>query len=260
VAYFTKVLGGQIEYQLGFSEHFAEFQFDRERQARKAMKTLSVLEDFYGGPGSLSTLTLLDVGCSSGLMTRAYSKRFRSTVGIDIDVPAVKYAAANFSSERLEFVVADAMNTGFSSGSFDVVTCTHVYEHVPDSNRLIKEIHRVLKKGGICHFAAHNRMSAIEPHYGLPFLSVLPKSMANWYLRILGKGERYYENLLTLGGLRRLVAQFECHDYTTDIIRDPVQYHATELLTPGSLKQKLALGVTQTLYFLCPTYVWILKK
>ena len=260
MAYSKEILDEQIHYQLGFSEHFAEFLFDQERQARKAAKTLSVLEDFYGGPGSLSKLTLLDVGCSAGLMTKVYSERFLRTVGIDIDAPAVEYAAANFSSEKLEFVVADAMNTGFSSGSFDVVTCTHIYEHVPDSSKLMNEIHRVLKKGGICHFTAQNRMSVMEPHYGLPLLSVLPKFMAHWYLRILGKGKLYYENHLTLGGLRRLVAEFECHDYTAEIIRDPAQYHATELLTPGSLKQKIALGVTQTLYFLCPTYVWILKK
>ena len=147
MAYLKDTPGGLVEYQLGYLEHFAEFQFDQARQVRKAEKILSVLEDFYGGPNSLSALTLLDLGCSAGLMTRVYSERFLRTVGIDIDVPAVKYAAANFSSEKLEFVVADAMDTGFSAGSFDVVTCTHVYEHVPDSNRLMKEIHRVLKKG-----------------------------------------------------------------------------------------------------------------
>jgi 2-polyprenyl-3-methyl-5-hydroxy-6-metoxy-1,4-benzoquinol methylase len=260
VAYLKEIPGGQIEYQFGYLEHFAEFQLDQARQVRKAEKILSVLEDFYGGPNSLSALTLLDLGCSAGLITRMYSERFLRTVGIDIDIPAVEYAAKNFSSEKLEFVVGDAMNTGFSSGSFDVVTCTHVYEHVPDSSRLMEEIHRILKQGGICHFTAQNRMAVMEPHYGLPFLSMLPKSMAHWYLRILGKGDLYYENHLSLGGLRRLVAEFECHDYTAEIIRDPVQYHATEMLTPGSLKQKIALGVTQTLYFLCPTYVWILKK
>jgi 2-polyprenyl-3-methyl-5-hydroxy-6-metoxy-1,4-benzoquinol methylase len=260
VAYFKEIPGGQIEYQLGFAEQYAEFLFDQERQAQKASKTLAVLENYCGGPDSLSKLILLDVGCSAGLMTKVYSERFLRTVGIDIDIPAVEYAAANFSSERLAFAVADAMDTGFPSGSFDVVTCSHIYEHVPDSNRLMKEIHRILRKGGICHFAAQNRMSVIEPHYGLPLLSVLPKFMAHRYLRILGKGNMYYENLLTLSGLRKLVAEFECHDYTTEIIRDPVQYHATELLTPGSLKQKLALIVAQTLYFLCPTYVWILKK
>jgi len=255
-----ETLGEQIDYQFGFLERYAEFLFDDARQAQKSAKILSVLEDFYGGSGSLSSLSLLDIGCSAGLMTQAYSQSFSRTIGIDIDAPAVEYAARNFSSEKLEFVVADAMNTGFSSGSFDVVTCTHIYEHVPDSNRLMKEIHRILRKGGICHFTAQNRMSIMEPHYGLPLLSVIPKPLAHWYLRILGRGKLYYENHLTLAGLRKLVADFECYDYTTEIIRDPVQYHATELLTSGSLKQKLALFVTRTLYFLCPTYVWILKK
>ncbi len=247
-------------YQDGYCERFAEYQFDEARQKQKAMKTLSVLEDFCGGPGSLEKLTLLDMGCSAGLMTRLYSKKFNRTVGIDIDSPAVEYAAANYSSEKLEFLVRDAMNTGLESESFDVATCTHIYEHVPDYTKLMAEIHRVLKKGGICYFAAQNRLSLIEPHYFLPLLSVVPKPVAHVYFRLFGKGDFYYENLLTLGQLRNLVAGFECHDYTIKIMDDPVKYYATELLAPGSLKQRLALAFVRTAYFLCPTYIWILKK
>ena len=247
-------------YQYGFSERFAEYQYDEQRQARKAMKTLSVLEDFCGGPGSLEALTLLDLGCSSGFMTRLYGRTFGRTVGVDIDSPAVEYAAAHFSSNKLEFLVRDAMDTGFGPESFDVVTCTHIYEHVPDFKKLLTEIHRILKKGGICYFAAHNRLSLMEPHYGLPLLSVVPKPIAHVYSRVFGRGDHYYENLLTLGKLRRLVAGFECHDYTLKIMSDPSKYHATELLTPGSLKQRLALAFARTTYFLCPTYIWILRK
>ena len=59
-------------YQYGFSEVFAEYQYDVERQNQKAWKVLSVLRDFYGKSRSLTDLTLLDVGCSAGLMTNLY--------------------------------------------------------------------------------------------------------------------------------------------------------------------------------------------
>jgi len=172
----------------------------------------------------------------------------------------VEHAIANFSSESLQFSVADAIDTGLESGSFDVVTCTHIYEHVPDSNKLMTEIHRVLKIGGICYFAAQNRLSLIEPHYRLPLLSVLPKPVAHVYYRLFGKGDFYYEKLLSLKSLRKLTAAFALHDYTLEIIKDPVKYSATELLVPGSLAQKMALVFAAIAYFLCPTYIWILKK
>jgi 2-polyprenyl-3-methyl-5-hydroxy-6-metoxy-1,4-benzoquinol methylase len=247
-------------YQLGYAEQYAQYQFDSARQDQKAAKVLAVLEDYYGGPGSLEDLTLLDMGCSAGLMTKPYSERFGKVVGVDIDAPAVRHAAKCYSSERLQFLVADAMNTGLEAGSFDVVTCTHIYEHVPDFHALMDEIRRVLKPGGICYFAAHNRLCLMEPHYGLPLLSVLPKTLAHRYLRCLGKGDRYYETLLTLRSLRRLVADFHIIDYTKRIIENPVKYRATDLLVPGSGKQRIALFVLDLAYFLCPTYIWLLRK
>ena len=33
----------------------------------------------------------------------------------------------------------------------------------------------------------------MEPHYNLPFLSYLPKSTANYYVRFTGKAKKYYE-------------------------------------------------------------------
>jgi 2-polyprenyl-3-methyl-5-hydroxy-6-metoxy-1,4-benzoquinol methylase len=247
-------------YQYGYSETFAEYQFDRERQNQKARKTLSVLSDYYEGTASLSSLTLLDIGCSAGLMTRLYGERFGRVVGIDIDEPAVNHASQSYSDRNLEFLVRDSMNTGFEDETFDVVTCTHIYEHVPDADRLLEEIHRVLKKGGVCYFAAQNRLCWQEPHYFLPLLSVMPKSWAHVYVRLFGKGEYYYENLRTLTGLRKLVKRFHIVDYTTKVMKDPERYHATELLKPGSLKQKLALLAAKCAYYLCPTYIWLLRK
>lgn len=247
-------------FQYGYAEYYAEYQFDALRQRQKAEKAVSVLADYFGGTERAADLNLLDIGCSAGLMTCWYASRFGRVMGVDIDEPAIDYAQRNFAGRNLAFHVADCTDTGFDDATFDVVTCTHIYEHVPDSRKMMREIHRVLKPGGVCFFTAQNRVCLVEPHFFLPFLSMLPKPLAHRYMRITGKGSYYYENLLTLVELRRLVSDFRIVDYTARVIADPEKYHADELIRPGSLQQRLALTVLKVAYFLCPTYVWVLVK
>jgi SAM-dependent methyltransferase len=135
-----------------------------------------------------------------------------------------------------------------------------VYEHVPDATRLLSEIYRVLRPGGVCFFSAGNRLALIEPHYRLPLLSVVPKFVAHWYLRLLHRGDYYYEKHLTYWGLKKLVSQFELRDYTSRVTDDPVRFDATDVLLPGSAKQKIAQVLLSIAYWACPTYLWILKK
>ena len=58
------------------------------------------------------------------------------------------------------------------------------------------EIHRMLKPGGVCYFSAGNRITLIEAHHKLPLLSVIPKKLAHYYLRIFTE-HNYFENHLT---------------------------------------------------------------
>lgn len=152
------------------------------------------------------------------------------------------------------------MNVNFADETFDVITCSHVYEHVPDSNKLMNEIYRLLKRNGVCYFAAGNRMKIIEGHYGLPFLSIIPKAIAHIYLKILKRGTFYYENHLSLNGLKKLISKFEIIDYTQKVIECPDKYYARDMVNPGSLKQKISIFVCKTAYWLFPTYIWLLRK
>jgi len=45
-------------------------------------------------------------------------------------------------------VKMDICNIAYPDGSFDVVYCSHVLEHVPDDRRAMREFHRVLVPGG----------------------------------------------------------------------------------------------------------------
>jgi ubiquinone/menaquinone biosynthesis C-methylase UbiE len=152
------------------------------------------------------------------------------------------------------------MRTGLGDGSVDVVTCTHVYEHVPDAGQLMAEIDRVLKPGGVCLFIAGNRLTLVEADNHLPLLSVVPRWMAHRYMRVMGRGATYYEHTRTVWGLRALVRRFVVHDYTLRVLREPERFYATDLVRSGTFRQRVAIGVVKAAYWLSPTYVWVLEK
>jgi len=246
-----------MTYQLGFSASHPEQMYDEQARRAKANKSLTILTDYLH---DLSALSLLDIGCSTGFMTRIYAERFRSVVALDIDEPAVNFAARENQAPNIEFRVGDSMATGLPSDSFDVVTCTHIYEHVPDAQRLVDEIYRVLKPGGVCMFAAGNRFIPIEGHYGLPLLAAIPKPLGHLYLRAARKGDHYYETHFSHRNLRKLVARFEVIDYTRRVIEHPQRYSATDVVPPDSTKQKVARVIAAHANWLVPTYLWLLKK
>jgi len=240
-----------------YSQRLPGAVFDKEARKEKAEKILAVLFDYFHG--SLSALEVLDLGCASGIMTTFMAPRFKWIVGTDIDLEALAYARSTKTSHAA-FFPSDAMSLPFKSEVFDVVICAHVYEHVPDSAKLMEEIHRVLRRGGVCFFAAGNRLRLVEPHYRLPFLSILPSTLADTYLEITGRGSHYDEKHLTYWGLKRLVSNFQVFDYTKKILQDPERYSATDLCAPGSLKQKGAILFSRLAYGLVPTYIFLLKK
>lgn len=245
------------QYQNHFSALHNELYNYEERQ-QKANKIIAILSDFL--KCDLKDMNLLDIGSSTGIMTELLSENFSETVGIDIDEQGIKYAKKNFENVHLSFSLGDAMNIKFPNKYFDVINCTHIYEHVPDSTKLLREIHRVLKPNGVVFFAAGNRLNFMEPHYHLPLLSVIPKWLANKYIRLFKKADFYYENHLTYWGLKKLVSEFEINDYTKEVIKNPQKFFATEMVKDKSLLQYFYLAVLNLAYWVCPTYIWVLRK
>lgn len=249
-----------VTYQENYTQNPAarKSMYDDQGRTRKAAKVISVLEDFFD---DLKDLGLLDVSCSTGIMAYEYSLKAGSVTGIDIDRAAVEFASEHNNRENIEYLVMDAMNTGFEPDMFDILVCNQTYEHVPDAKKLLDEIYRVLKPGGVCYFGATNRLSFFERHYGkLPLLSVIPKPMAHLYLRLTGKARYYYETHLTMWGLKKIVSQFELIDYTRKVVQDPVRFEATDMIRPGGMTQKISLALLRHAYWLFPGYIWLLRK
>ncbi len=232
--------------------------YDIQHREHKARTMVAVLGDFLDQP--LHQMRLLNVGGSAGIVDNYLADRFGWVVGIDIDEPAIKYARKNFTKDNLEFQVGDALKLPFPDHTFEVAVCSQVYEHVPDPRKMMDEIFRILVAGGVCYFAASNRLMWNEPHYNLPLLSVIPRPLAHFYVRLLSRGTHYHELHYTYWGLMDLVRRFVVHDYTLRIIREPKKYSVDYMIRPDSGKAKLAAFIAANCRWLNPGYIWLLQK
>lgn len=244
-------------YQYDFSVNSPSV-YNIEGRERKACTTVAVLKDYLSEP--LKNYKLLNVGGSAGIIDNYLSDNFNSVTGIDIDEHAIAHASETYKKSNLEFRVADALNLPFQDNSFNVVVCSHVYEHVPDPYRMFNEIYRVLKPGGVCYFSAGNRLMWNEPHYNLPLLSVIPRPLAHIYIRLTGKAKSYHEKHLSYWGLKKLVGNFRCTDYTAKMVKEPVKYRIDYMIQPGSFKSAVARTILKIAYWAFPGYVWVLEK
>ena len=231
--------------------------YEENIRINKANKTIAVLKDYLE---DIENLDLLDIGSSTGFMTNEYAKHFNKVIGIDLDSSAVEYAKNNFKKDNLQFLDTPIEESSFNENSFDIITCSHIYEHVPSDRALMDNIYKLLKPGGICYFAAVNRFQIIEPHYELPFLSYFPKKIANKYIRLFRNEEEYYENLKSHRNLRKLVSRFDIIDYTLKILKEPSKFSANELLKKNTFKYYIINLLSKIFYFIIPTYIWLLIK
>lgn len=237
-----------------------DVSFNVEQKLKKTAKIIAVLEE----EGALKKTRVLDVGCAVGVMTNILRKHFKEVIGIDNDKYAIK-KAKEMHGEGFQYMDAEKMT--FQDNSFDIIICSHTYEHVDNHQKLMDEIFRVLKQGGICYFAAGNKYRLIEGHYKLPFLSWFPKKISVLYLKLFRfnkqvkrLGTDYPENHLSLFGLRKITSKFHVIDYTKNIVFDPERFKATDMMKAGSVKHLLMIILVMPFYFLCPTYIWILTK
>ncbi|MEW5837384.1 MAG: class I SAM-dependent methyltransferase [Pseudomonadota bacterium] len=244
-------------YQYDFSAS-SPAMHDTDGRVRKAATMVAVLGDYFDVP--LKQLRVLDVGASTGIIDNHLAGYFHSVLGIDIDKDAITHARKSFQRDNLEFREGDALSTNLPSESVDIIICSQIYEHVPDAYAMMDEIFRVLRPGGICYFAAGNRLMLNEPHYGLPLLSAIPRPLAHLYIRMAGKASHYHELHFSYWGLRKLIKRFELVDYTVNMIEQPDKFGVAYMIPPGTRKQAIAKLVSKFAFWLVPSYIWLLRK
>lgn len=109
---------------------------------------------------------VLDAGSGTGFGTVMLAAAgAEHVVGIDNDQAAVEQANAD-RPDNVEFAVCDVAAMPFDDASFDIVTCMEVIEHVENPERVLEELHRVLKPNGLLLLSTPNKEVVVP---GNPF-------------------------------------------------------------------------------------------
>lgn len=124
-------------------------------------KRISKLARIQCPPGG----DLLDVGCGPGAYTLRMAADYDSVVGMDVDRTRVEAFARGIPPGRqIAAMVGDAEHMPYPDESFDAVTAIEVLEHISNLPACLREVHRVLKPGGIFFLTTPNRWFPVETH------------------------------------------------------------------------------------------------
>jgi len=147
---------------------------------------------------SLQGKTVLDVGCGGGILTESMARRAVQVTGIDL-------AAKPLGVARLHALESGVANVDYREiatealaaerpGTFDVVTCMEMLEHVPDPSAVVRACTQLARPGGWVFFSTLNRN---------------PKSFlfaiigAEYLLRLLPRGTHEYARFIRPSELSR---------------------------------------------------------
>jgi ubiquinone/menaquinone biosynthesis C-methylase UbiE len=108
-------------------------------------------EPFLDFVGTADGESVLDVGCGTGRLTFAISKRCRprTLLGVDFSPAYVDHAARRSTDPSIAFSVGDACALKFPAHSFDRVLSLLMLHVVPRADQAIGEMRRVAKPGAV---------------------------------------------------------------------------------------------------------------
>lgn len=126
-------------------------------------------------------LSVLDLGCAGGFMAEALDDRSAIVTGIDpaADAIASAKAHAKLTQRSIRYDVGFGEDLPYDDASFDAIVCVDVLEHVQDLSKVLSEIARVLRPGGMLFYDTINRN---------PLARFVTITIAEDLLRILPKG------------------------------------------------------------------------
>ena len=138
-----------------------------------------------------------DVGCGGGLLAEGMARRGATVTGIDLAPGAIEVARLHAleSGIRIDYRLQAVETLAESeSGSYDLVTCLEMLEHVPDPAAILAGIAGLVRPGGDVVFSTINRN---------PKSFALAIVGAEYLFRLLPKGTHQYARLIRPSELAR---------------------------------------------------------
>ncbi|MBH1957688.1 MAG: bifunctional 2-polyprenyl-6-hydroxyphenol methylase/3-demethylubiquinol 3-O-methyltransferase UbiG [Burkholderiales bacterium] len=165
--------------------------WDKESEFRPLHEINPLRLEWINDLAPLSGLRVLDVGCGGGILADSMARKGATVLGIDLATKALKVAqlhALETQTQGVEYREISAESLAVERpGSFDVVTCMEMLEHVPDPASVVKACAALVKPGGQVFFSTINRNAKA-------FLFAIVG--AEYVLNMLPRGTHEYAKLI----------------------------------------------------------------
>jgi len=158
--------------------------------------------DWINALAPLQGRQVLDIGCGGGILSDSMARKGAQVTGIDLSTKALKVAqlhALEAGTPNVQYREVSAETFAAEQpGSFDVVTCMEMLEHVPDPASVVRACATLVKPGGWVFFSTLNRN---------------PKSFlfaivgAEYILNLLPRGTHEYAKMIRPSELVRYCRQ-----------------------------------------------------
>jgi len=140
-------------YPVGTQEFFQqldEYRYDK-------LNYLPRLVNFSAYSGK----SVLEVGCGVGIDLVRFARGGAKVTGIDLSKTAIDLACKNLghNGQSADLRVMNGEHMQFHDNTFDVVYAHGVLQYTADTEKMISEIHRVLKPGGEAVLMVYNKHS-----------------------------------------------------------------------------------------------------
>ena len=135
--------------------------WDPESEFRPLHQINPLRLEWINAHAPLAGKRVLDVGCGGGILADAMARKGAQVLGIDLAAKPLKVAqlhALEAHTPNVEYreVSAEAL-AAEQPGSFDIVTCMEMLEHVPDPSSIVRACATMVKPGGWVFFSTINR-------------------------------------------------------------------------------------------------------
>ena len=163
---------------------------------------------------------VLEIGCGDGGNLLPFAQMGCYTLGVDIDEGRIADARKFFadSNAKGEFIASDVFLLEELQGSFDVIICHDVIEHIGDKQRFLSLLPQFLTRDGIVFmsfpawqmpFGGHQQICRSKVVSHLPFVHLLPRAPYRLLLEAFGEDDGCIKELMSIKETRTPIELFE---------------------------------------------------
>jgi SAM-dependent methyltransferase len=229
------------EHEFGTRDFFDAVERHRYNEYAPWMPEVMGFNEFAGA-------RLLEVGCGMGTDLLQFARGGAKVTGVDLTPRSIEISRQHFAvcGESGQFAIADGEHLPFADESFDVVYSNGVLHHTPDTAGAVREIHRVLRRGGQARVMLYHRHSLgywgqIILRYGVLHGELLrgrsPEDIMSRYVEFNESGGRPLVKVYSRGQARDLFSMFSEVKIQVEQLTRPEVYFVGRFIPEGVFRR-----------------------